>query len=128
MEAANENAGIRLFNPCLVVKVNERLFENHDTTFAKEDWVKANDILMAQDGIDAWLRTFLGTLSGSFRKSLASPVSPYHAITLVKPDGAPEQIDVDHWVKDNTELIDRLGRNQWLWSVLDLLESGAAIR
>jgi hypothetical protein len=128
METPTENRETKLLNPCLVVKVNEKLFQDHDTTFAKEDWVKANDILMAQDGVEYWLRAFLATLSGSFRKSLASPVSPYHAITLVRPADTARTISADRWVNDNLTLVGQLGRNSWLWAMLDMLESGIATR
>lgn len=129
MGASTEDHETKLLNPCLVVSVNERLFQDHDTTFAKEDWVKANDILMAQDGVEVWLRAFVATLSDSFRKSLATPVSPYHAITLTKPEGTVDHAtSADHWISDNIALIDRLGKNRWLWAVLDLLESGVATR
>jgi len=117
------NGETHLINPCLVVKVNQKLFNAHDTTFAKEDWVKANDILITQDGVEGWLKIFLATLSGSFRESLATPVNPYHAITLAKPEGSAETISADRWISDNITLMDRLGKDQWLWAMLDTLES-----
>jgi hypothetical protein len=128
MDTSSESHEAKLINPCLVVGVNEKLFQAHDTTFAKEDWVKANDILMEQDGVESWLRAFLVTLSGSFRKSLASPVSPYHAIALMKPADTAQAASADSWVNDNIAVIDKLGKSQWLWAVLDMLESGTATR
>lgn len=103
MGIIDENRETQLLNLCLVVKANERLFDAHDTTFAKEDRIKANDILMPQDGVEAWLRVSSTTLSGSFRESLASPLAravQSHLLNQAKPSGIADVVDVDRWVID----------------------------
>jgi hypothetical protein len=54
-------------------------------------------------------------------------VNPYYAVTLAESLCTPHPplISKDEWVQANVRLIDELGAEAWLRTLLDVLEAGA---
>lgn len=114
-----------LLNPVLTIMIADHFFGEHDTTFAKEDWTKASDIQMKEKGARAWLEALLDSLTGPYDALQAGPISPYHAISFHPSLQSLEPyIERDIWLDANVKLIDELGSTEWLWRLLDVLESG----
>ncbi|MGH7196362.1 MAG: hypothetical protein ACREGJ_01190 [Candidatus Saccharimonadales bacterium] len=126
----NEKATAKLLvNPFSTVTASNEAFARHKPASAKEDWVLLNADLIKSIGADAWLENLLDALS------LSSTDYDYDGHDIVNPTLAiviskklhvkqPHSIDRNKWISANTKLITEIGAAEWLWLLLEVLETG----
>lgn len=116
-----------LANPYYAISFHDYLFSRQKPAGADEDWVLLNAKLMDDIGAEEWLIELLDALSLSAKEydghdiinpSLAVPFSDrlrgHH-----EPLATREQ-----WVRANIKQIEEIGSNNWLWRLLDVLQTG----
>lgn len=118
-----------LLNPFYAVNLQGHLFFNHKSKTAKEDWVLLNANLIEDIGAKAWLTEFLDVIS--------LPRAEYDGHDAIDPSitiKASDRLRGEHeplvtreqWVQANAKLIKELGRADWLYLLLGVLETGGS--
>jgi hypothetical protein len=118
-----------LVNPAAAVTLTEEALKQRQPASTKEDWVLLNANLMKSIGAAVWLGDLLDVLS--------QPESDYNGHDIVNPTLAvnvsnklqgnnPPLVARDEWIKANVKLINELGSAEWLWKLLDVLETSSA--
>ena len=124
----NEKATAKLLiNPFSTVTANNEVFAQHKPASAKEDWVLLNADLIKSIGTSVWLNNLLDVLSLSPTAYDGHDiVNPALAITIPKRlhTKQPHSIERSEWISANTKLITEIGAAEWLWLLLEVLETG----
>jgi hypothetical protein len=116
-----------IINPFSAVIFASYLFKEQKLAAAKEDWVVLNANLMDDMGAKAWLNEFL--------EAISTPRAKHNGHDILNPSLAvkiSERLQGEHrpivtsksWIQANEKLIDELGNADWLWQLLDVLETG----
>ncbi|HSX35963.1 MAG TPA: hypothetical protein VLH84_03450 [Patescibacteria group bacterium] len=122
----DENAAA-LLNPFYAVPLQAHLFFDHSAKTAKEDWVLLNAKLMEDMGTRAWLDEFLDVISLPRPKydghDVIDPTIAMRASDRLRGHHKP-LVTRGQWLQVNEKLIKELGAAQWLWLLLEVLETG----
>lgn len=96
---------------------------------AKEDWVLVNADKIKDLDSQVWLTNLLATLAYKRDNELADVISPFEAIVLFEKLRGKHETTIDpaDWVIANVKLVDELGEEKWLWSLLNSLETGNSL-
>ena len=124
-----DNIKNTLINPFYAVSLADHLFANNETTLPKEDWVLVNTKLISEMGAEDWLEELLVALTTEPEDSPTYTIISPHQVVLFSKNliGKHDAIvDTNDWIQANVKLIDELGKEDWLWRLLDVLESGGA--
>lgn len=120
-----------LLNPYYAVILQQHLFFEHKSKTAKEDWVLLNANLMEDMGARTWLEEFLDVVS--------LPRAEYDGHDIIDPSltirtsdrlrGEHEPlVTPEQWVQTNGKLVKELGAAEWLWLLLEVLETGGPVQ
>ena len=128
MRPFTENeAGEMFANPFYAIVLQDYLFEAHELEGAKEDWVLKNTEMVKEMSANDWLEQLLTALS---TKPQDSPtytlINPYKAIRFSKrlqEDHEPI-IAKEMWISANVKMMEEVGAGEWLWKLLNVLETG----
>ena len=128
MQPSNErDAKEMLANPYYAVVFAVHLFNEHKPATAKEDWVLLNAKLMDDLGTNEWLGELLDVLSVPQSKYDGHDIiNPRVAVTVsagLRGDHEP-LITRAQWLEANAKLIKEIGTEEWLWQLLNVLETG----
>src|SRR2546430_15874632 len=122
----DENAAA-LLNPFYAVSLQSHLFFDHKSKTAKEDWVLLNANLMEDIGAKAWLEELLDVISLPRAKydghDAIDPTITIKASDRLRGHHKP-LVTREQWLQVNEKLISELGAAQWLWLLLEVLETG----
>lgn len=66
-----------LINPVYAISIDPDLMGHHEAIVSKQRWIEANQKLIKELGVEAWLRRLFDVLEGDFP---ASPEDPTSAI------------------------------------------------
>ena len=122
-----EDAKNILINPFYAVSFADYLFKPHGTGLAKEDWVLANTKLIKEEGSTDWLKQLLVNLTTEPTENLKHMVMNPQQVVIFSERlyGVHEPIvDADTWLEANKKLMDKLGFEEWLYQLLNVLETG----
>ena len=115
-------------NPVTATSIAEYFFNEHEPQITNEDWVNSNSLLIHDRGAEFWLSELLNAFTAPLVESKSNPVSPYGTITISQSlkDLAP-YIDREDWLAANVKLIGEIGGSEWLWRLLNILETGTVV-
>jgi len=123
----SDEGAAALLNPFYAVTLQSHLFFDHKSKTAKEDWVLLNANLMEDIGIKVWLGDFLNVVSLPRAKydghDVIDPSITVKASDRLRGEHEP-LVTREQWVQANTKLIKELGVAEWLWLLLEVLETG----
>lgn len=118
-----------LINPVATVKITDEMFVTHKPASSKEDWVLLNAELIKSIGAPAWLNDLLDALSLSKDEydghEIANPALTIAISDRLRTDFT-QSIEREEWIKANAKLIDDVGAAEWLWLLLEVLETGSS--
>jgi len=128
MNSQAENAAAIIINPFSVITFRDELFAKHDIDGAKEDWATKNAQLIDEFGAKFWLEELLKALSVGVEPDYVrdSLINPYRGIIFSKRLRGSHQpiIAREIWLAANEKLIKEIGVTDWIWKLLDVLETG----
>jgi len=116
-----------LINPYCAVVVSDYIFKSPGTPpLAKEDWVLANSKLIGDIGASKWLEELLSILTKKPTDKSHAYINPGEAVVLSERLRGKHEplVDTDVWIAGNIKVMDKLGIGEWLWQLLDVLETG----
>lgn len=115
-----------IVNPFYAITLHEYLFEPHEIRESKEDWVARNMELLNENGVDAWLEQLLKVLTSDKKPLMQELVNPYKAINFSERlHGEHEPlVSLEQWIEANKNMMAEIGAGQWLWRLLEVLETG----
>jgi hypothetical protein len=116
-----------IINPFPAVVFAPYLFKERELVCAKEDWVLLNAKVIEDNSPKLWLDEFLDAISMSRMK--------YDGHDVINPSLAiriSDDLQGDHqpiitrplWIAANEKLMNELGVAEWLWQLLNVLETG----
>lgn len=127
MNPIDENdAEKSIANPYYAVNLQDYLFESHEIRESKEDWVARNIEVIDENGTTAWLEQLLEVLTSDDKPVMQELVNPYKAIRFSERllgDHLPT-ITKEAWLAANVKMIEEVGTGEWLWRLLNVLETG----
>lgn len=114
-----------MINPCYAITIAPHFIVEHDPAMSEAEWVQTNVSLIRQIGTRQWLRDLLSALEG--RDDVADErINPFRAANIDLPFAAEHLplIEREVWVDINILQLRDMGKERWLWQLLDVL-SGA---
>ncbi len=129
MKRANQDdAASTIINPFYAIVLKDDLFGDHLVEGAKEDWARHNAQLIEEFGSRQWLTELLTALSPGAKPEYMRDtiINPYKGIIFserLKGNHEPI-IPREQWVGANVKLMKELGVGEWLWQLLEVLETG----
>jgi len=123
-----DDAASMIANPFYAIVLKDDLFGAHELEGAKEDWAHKNAQLIKEIGSRDWFNDLLLALSpGSkpdhVRDTIISPYKRIICSDRLRGDHEPI-IAREQWVQANVKLMKELGVGEWLWQLLEVLETG----
>jgi len=122
-----DESAAALLSPYYAVTLQSHLFFDHKSKTAKEDWVLLNANLMEDIGAKTWLEEFLDVISLPRGKhgshDVIDPSIAVRASDRLRGDHEP-LVAREQWIQANEKLIKEMGVAEWLWLLLEVLETG----
>lgn len=122
-----DDMGSMLANPYYVVTLQDYLFGRQKRASADEDWVLLNVKLMEELGAKQWLEELLDVLSLSHETydghDIINPSLAVHISERLRGRHEP-LITREQWMQANVKQIKEIGSDNWLWRLLNVLETG----
>lgn len=110
-------------NPYYATVLSDSLFADHKTDIAVEDWVSKSSRLLDELGAEEWLGDLLDGLSSGVFNYVPSPAAAIKISERLK--GEHELLITRKvWIQANKKLINELGKEEWLWRFIKVLETG----
>lgn len=129
---AEDSAKATLINPFNAMSFTDYVFKQRKPALAKEDWVFTNAALIKDIGPEAWLKQLVASLTIKPSKPIDNlnelVVSPHQVITVsgqLRGEHKPP-IAIETWIAANVKLMTELGAEDWLWQLLNVLETGSS--
>lgn len=110
-------------NPYYAIVFSDVLFADHKIDIVAEDWVSKNSRLFDELGAKKWLSALLDGLSSGTFIHVISPTVALKMSERLKGDHEP-LITRKAWIETNEKLIKELGKEEWLWRFMKVLETG----
>jgi hypothetical protein len=110
-------------NPYYATVLSGAFFTDHKIDIAAEDWVSENSRLFDELGANKWFSDLLEGLSSGTFTYVPSPTAALKMSDRLKGDHEP-LITRKVWIEANEKLIKELGKEEWLWRFMKVLETG----
>lgn len=66
-----KNDVARMFvNPFYCINLDEGLFGDHQPMVTEKEWIQTNKVVIAEMGVDKWLKELLEVLKGGYVKNI----------------------------------------------------------
>lgn len=122
-----DDMGSMLANPYYAVTLQDYLFGHQKRASADEDWVLLNIKLMEDLGAKQWLEELLDVLSLDNEiydgHDIINPSLAVHISERLRGRHEP-LITREQWIQANVKQIKEVGSSNWLWRLLNALETG----
>jgi len=119
-----------LINPAHTVTFASHIFNEHTNLGSKEDWIAANAHTMHDISVKIWLEELLDVLSQSREEYDGHDIiNPTVVVNVSRSlEGKREPLVTrEDWIRANTKLVAEIGGENWLWRLLETLETGETI-